>query len=268
MSAPSRGWIASVLYGLAAVGLAFLITPLLMLLPLSIDPSPFIRFPPRGFTFDWYREYFASTPWIDSTLLSLRVAVCASLIATAAGTLAAIGLVRGQFPGRHALAIVLLSPILLPLIVVAIAIYGVYASLKLVGQPSGLILAHAVLGIPFVLLNVAAALQAVPRSYEEAALSLGAHPAVVVGRVTLPLIWRDVAAGAVFAFVTSFDEVVIAMFLSGTTAITLPKRMLDGVFYDLRPILAAISVILVAFNFILAFVGLALARAKPRGEEA
>lgn len=264
MSAPSRGWISIVLCGLAALGLVFLVTPLVMLVPLSIDPSPFIRFPPRGFTLDWYREYFASTPWLESTLLSLRVAAEASLIATVAGSLAAIALVRGQFPGRHAVAILLLSPILLPLIVVAIAVYGVYASLHLVGEPNGLVLAHSVLGIPFVLLNVAAALQAVPKTYEEAALSLGANHLVVLGRVTLPLVWRGVAAGAVFAFVVSFDEVVIAMFLSGTTAITLPKRMLDGIFYDLRPILAAISVILVLFNIALALVGLTLARAKPR----
>lgn len=268
MLARERGWISFVLYGLAAVGLTFLITPLIMLVPLSIDPSPFIRFPPTGFTLAWYQEYFASAAWIESTLLSLRVAIGASLIATVTGTLAAIAIVRGQFPGRQAISLLLLSPILLPLIVVAIAIYGVYAALQLVGKPTGLMLAHAVLGIPFVLLNVVAALQAVPKSYEEAGLSLGAHPAVVLTRVTLPLIWRGIAAGAVFAFVTSFDEVVIAMFLSGTTAITLPKRMFDGIFYDLKPTLAAISVILVIFNVVLALAGLTLAKAKPGGAKA
>ena len=260
----SRGWIPWCLRSLALVGLVYLIIPLLMLFPLSVDPSPFIRFPPQGFSLTWYAAYFTSGPWIDSTLLSLRVGLGASAIATVVGTLAAIGLVRGRFPGRAVIGVLLISPMLLPLIVVAIAIYSVYAALQLVGQPSGLILAHSVLAIPFVILNVGAALQAVPNDYEEAALSLGANPAVVLVRVTLPLIWRGIAAGAVFAFVISFDEVVIAMFLSGTSAITLPKRLLDGIFYDLSPVLAAISASLVILNVALASLGLALAKGTGR----
>ena len=266
MGAPRRGWVGIALTVLAVGGFMFLITPIVMLIPLSIDPSPFIRFPPQGVTLHWYVEYLTTKKWIDSTILSLEVAAGASLIATVLGTLAAIGLVRGGFAARRAIALLLISPMLLPLVVVAIAIYGVYAALGLVGRPVGLILAHAVLAVPFVLLNVTAALQAVPRAYEEAAMSLGAMPLVVLARVTLPLIWRGVAAGGVFAFVISFDEVVIAMFLSSTTAITLPKRMFDGIFYDLSPVLAAISVILVLFNIILALTGFALAKAGRRAE--
>ncbi len=125
-------------------------------------------------------------------------------------------------------------------------------------------MAHSVLAIPFVLLNVNAALQAIPRSYEEAALSLGATPLDAVRIVTVPLIWRGVAAGAVFAFVISFDEVVIAMFLSSISTTTLPKKMLDGIFYDLSPVLAAISGVLVLFNIAFAILGLALANAAKR----
>ena len=264
MRAPDRGWVSLVLRALAIAGLVYLTIPLVMLFPLSVDPSPFLRFPPQDFSLFWYREYLSSGPWIDSTLLSLRVGLGASAIATVLGTLAAIGLVRGGFPGRRAIAVLVVSPMLLPLIVMAIAIYAVYAAMGLVGKPLGLTLAHAVLALPFVVLNVGAALQAVPKSYEEAALSLGAHPAVVLIRVTLPLIWRGIAAGAVFAFVVSFDEVVIAMFLSGTTAVTLPKRMLDGIFYDLSPMLAAVSALLVVLNVVLATLGLSLARGARR----
>ncbi|MFI4986652.1 MAG: ABC transporter permease [Alphaproteobacteria bacterium] len=248
---------------LVAVGLlalAFLLVPILMIFPLSIDPGPMLRFPPTGFTLTWYAQYLSDDRWIASTLLSLRIALSASVLATVLGTAAAMGFARGRVVGARAAALALLSPIVLPSIVTAVAIYGIYSALGLVGTTLGIILAHTVLGVPFVLLNVGAALRAVPRAYDEAAASLGAAPVTALLIVTLPLVWRGVAAGAVFAFVTSFDEVVIAMFLSSATAATLPKRMLDGIFYDLTPVLAAISAILVLFNVALALIGLSLMR--------
>ena len=122
-----------------------------------------------------------------------------------------------------------------------------------------LVLAHSVLGIPFVMLNVASALRGVPAELDDAAMSLAASPLATLFGVTLPLIWRGILAGAIFAFVVSFDEVVIAMFLSSSTTATLPKRMLDGIFYDLTPVLAAVSALLVIFNIVLALIGLSLA---------
>jgi putative spermidine/putrescine transport system permease protein len=149
--------------------------------------------------------------------------------------------------------------------VIAIAVYGVYAALGLVGSPFGLALAHGVLGTPLVIINVAAALSVVPKSYDEAARSLGASSLVSLFTVTLPLIWRGIAAGSIFAFVASFDEVIIAIFLTGTTSITLPRRMIDGIYYDLTPILAAVSGCLVVFNVILAVLGLWFASRPTRG---
>lgn len=245
-------------------GMIFLMLPILVIFPLSIDTSPMLRFPPQGFTLHWYEEFLTSESWLDATFVSLRVAFVASLIATLAGTLAAIGMHRARVPGHQVISIVLIMPVLLPLVVVAIAIYNLYAALNLVGTELGIALAHSVLAIPFVLLNVNAALQAVPRSYEEAALSLGAAPLVAVWIVTLPLIWRGVAAGAVFAFVISFDEVVIAMFLSSVSTSTLPKKMLDGIFFDLSPVLAAISGLMVLFNIALAILGMTFAKAAKR----
>lgn len=247
---------------IAGAGFVYLMLPILMMFPLSLEPGSLLRFPPSGISLRWYAEYFAGREWVASTLLSFKVALGAAGIATVAGTLAAVGLARASAALSSVCSLILLSPILLPTIVVAIAIYGVYASLRLVGSPFGLILAHSVLTIPFVILNVSAAVGALPRVLEEAAMSLGAGPAATLAQVTIPLIWRGIAAGAVFAFLVSFDEVVIAMFLSGTQAVTLPKRMLDGVFYEMTPILAAISVMLVLINVALAVLGLVLARPR------
>ena len=244
-----------VMWSITIVGIAFLIAPLLMIFPLSIDSRALIQFPPQDFTLKWYAAYLGSADWIGSTLLSLLVGLGASAIATTLGTLAGIGLVRGTFSYKRVIALILIAPLMLPLVVIAIAIYGIYSALGLVGSPVGLALAHGVLGIPLVIITVAAALSAVPKSYDEAAQSLGASSLVSLFTVTLPLIWRGIAAGAVFAFVASFDEVIIAIFLTGTTSITLPRRMIDGIFFDLSPILAAVSGCLVVFNVILALLG-------------
>lgn len=252
------GWLLSTI---GALALAFLLIPIIMIFPLSVDPSSFLRFPPTGFSLRWYVEYLSSAKWIDSTLLSLEIGVGASALATVLGAAAAIGIGRGRVPGRQIAGLALVSPILLPNIVTAVAIYGIYSTFGLVGTKLGIILAHTVLGLPFVMLNVGSALRAVPRAFDEASMSLGANPVASLFLVTLPLIWRGVAAGAVFAFVISFDEVVIAMFLSSPTVSTLPKRMLDGIFFDLTPMLAAISAMLVLFNVALVLVGLSLARA-------
>lgn len=260
-----RGVIGHVFFMLGALSLAFLLVPILMIFPLSIEPGSFLRFPPSGFGLRWYEAYLTGGSWIDSTLLSLQIALCASILATVLGTAAAIGIERHRVPGRRIIGALLLSPMLLPNIVTAVSIYGVYSALGLVGTRLGIVLAHTVLGLPFVMLNVGSALRAVPHALDEAAMTLGAHPATTLLLVVLPLVWRGVVAGAVFAFVISFDEVVIAMFLSSPTTMTLPKRMLDGIFFDLTPMLAAISALIVLFNVSLACVGLSLARARRVG---
>lgn len=260
-----HGWIGIGMCALAAGGLAFIVLPVLMMFPLSLESGPILRFPPQKLSLHWYRDYLASETWLASTILSLEVALCASAIATVTGTLAAVGLARTRPALRTVGYLVLMSPIFLPTIVVAIAVYGVYASLHLIGTPVALILAHAVLTLPLVALNVAAALATAPPSLEEAAMSLGASPAATLLQITLPLVRKGIAAGAIFAFLVSFDEVVIAMFLSGTQAVTLPKRMLDAIFYEISPMLAAISALLVVANVVLAAFALAAWRPSGRG---
>jgi putative spermidine/putrescine transport system permease protein len=270
MQSTEHGWVGTVFRVLAALGLIYMLLPITLMFPLSLEPGQMLRFPPQGFSLRWYREYFADDAWLESTILSLKVAAGAAAIATIFGTLAAAGLARASAAVRNACNVILMSALFLPTILVAVAIYGLYASLRLVGTPSGLIAAHAVLTLPFVILNVSTALGAVPRSLEEAASSLGATPFGSFFVVTMPLIWRGVAAGAVFAFLVSFDEVVIAMFLSGTQAVTLPKRMLDGVFYEMTPMLAAVSALMIIGNVLLMGIGLLLmpSRGYKLGSEA
>jgi putative spermidine/putrescine transport system permease protein len=254
-----RSTIGVVMLTLSACAVSFLVAPIIMLFPLSVEPGSILRFPPSGFSLRWYAAYLGSNEWIASTLLSLEIALLATLLATPLGTAAAIGLLRGKPPAARLLQAILVSPMLLPAIVVAIAIYGVYVTLGLVGSKIGIALAHAILGLPFVVLNVSAALRNVPSHYEDAALSLGANRMESIAFVLIPLIWRGVAAGAIFVFVLSFDEVVIAKFLSSSTNSTLPKRMLDGIFFDLTPMLAAVSVLLVLANILLVTIALQFA---------
>jgi len=258
-----RSAIDRTMFALGLFGLVFLILPVLMLFPLSLEPGSSLRFPPSGFSMRWYQAYLSNRAWLDSTIRSLEIAAYSSLIATILGCGAAIALSREHMRGLAVFSFVLISPMLIPHIVLAIAMYSVFASLGLAGSKLGLVLAHAVLGLPFVILNVASALRNIPADTENGAMSLGGSPVQVLWDITLPLVWRGLFAGAIFAFVVSFDEVVVAMFLSSATSSTLPKRMLDGIFFDLSPMLAAVSVCLVVFNVALASIAIVLTRATP-----
>lgn len=258
------GWVTAVMWVIASIGMVFLLVPLIMIFPLALDTGPMLRFPPRDVGFDWFKAYLTDADWMKATFISLRIAAVSTCIATLTGLFAAIALHRQDVPGRSIINVILVLPMMLPLVVVAISIYGVYAKIGLVGTEFGIALAHSVLCLPFVMLNVNSALAAMPKSYEEASLSLGASPLTGIWFVTIPLIWPGIAAGAIFAFVISFDEVVIAMFLSSIETTTLPKKMLDGIFFDLSPILAAISAVLILFNILMAVIGLALASASKK----
>jgi putative spermidine/putrescine transport system permease protein len=259
-----HGWITVTFRVIAGVGLIYMVLPIVLMFPLSMEPGQMLRFPPQGFSLHWYSDYFADGAWLASTLVSLKVALGATAIATVFGTLAATGLSRTSPAFRATALAILMSPIVLPTLLLAVAIYGMFATLHLVGTVTGLMAAHAVLTMPFVVLNVSTALSTVPRAFEEAASSLGANPVNTFLYVTLPLASRGIAAGAVLAFLVSFDDVVIVLFLSGVDATTLPKRMLDGVFYEMTPMLAAVSSLLIAVNIVLILVALLLTNSRLR----
>ena len=180
------------------------------------------------------------------------------------GTPAAIGLAGASFPGKQVVNALVLSPLIVPGIIVAIGLYFAYAQYGLVGHSLALVLGHTCLAVPFVVINVTAALAGVDRRLQQAASNLGAPPLAVFRQVTLPLIAPGMFAGAVFAFITSFDELLVALFLSGTGAVTLPRRMFDEIRYDIDPTIAAVSTLLIVTTTGLMFAAELLRRRSLR----
>jgi putative spermidine/putrescine transport system permease protein len=236
---------AAALGTVAGLILLFLLLPLFIVFPLSISSGNYLSFPPPGFSLRWYESFFDSRSWTGAALVSLQVAVPVMLVSVLLGTPAAIGLSRAEFRGKRLVNALVLSPIIVPGIIVAIGAYFVYARFGLVGHPVALILGHTCLAVPFVVINVGAALKGVDPQLERAAQSLGASPWATFRQVTLKLIAPGILAGAVFAFITSFDELLVALFLSGTSAVTLPRRMFDEIRYDIDPTIAAVSCLLI-----------------------
>jgi putative spermidine/putrescine transport system permease protein len=223
-----------------ALVLTYLVVPSLIVIVMSFSGGLFLEFPPRVVSFRWHETYWASQAWRDATIRSVKIGVLVTLLATAIGTMASLALVRPAWRGRSLLNALILSPVIVPTIVLSIGIYSVYARWRLIGTTLGLVLAHTLLGLPFVVLNVSAVLLKLDRALDRAARIHGAGPFYAFRQVTLPLIWPGMAAGAILAFLTSFDEIVIAMFVSGGDP-TLPKLMFDGIRYELNPVVAAVS---------------------------
>jgi ABC-type spermidine/putrescine transport system permease subunit II len=231
--------------------LVFLCAPILIVVVVSFNASEFIEFPPRAWSLRWYQNYFSARQWVEPTLLSLRIAFVTMVLATALGTTAAIGLTRGRFRGRRMLEFFFVSPMVMPTIVLAIGLYLLFARFKLVGQPLALYLAHTVVAAPLVIVIVSAALKTTDSAIELAARSLGAGYFRTLWHVTLPAILPSVVSGAAFAFLVSFDEVVLAIFLGGPATTTLPKRMWESVRYEIDPTLTAISTLLVIIPIVI-----------------
>jgi putative spermidine/putrescine transport system permease protein len=249
------------LWAAAGAVLVFLVLPLVIVVPTSFGPSAYMEFPPRGFSLKWYRAYFGSRAWIEPTLLSLQVAVVTMAVSTTVGTLAAFGLVRGRFPGRRFLEFFLLSPMVVPVIVFAIGCYFLFSRLKLVDTPVALYLSHTIVATPLVVVIVGSTLRTFDRTVEQAARSLGAGYARALWHVTLPLVRPAILSAAAFAFLTSFDEVVLSVFLGGPAATTLPKRMWDNVRHEIDPTITAVASILIAASIVLLALGEFLRRA-------
>ena len=236
------------LWVLVALVLFFLVFPVFVVVPVSFSSAKYLQFPPPGWSLQWYENYLIRPGWVDATFLSIRVALVTTLLATILGTAASLALVRGRFPGRNAINSFMVSPLVVPTIIVAIGIYFFYARVRLVGHPLGLSLAHTALALPFVITNVSATLHGFDERLEFAAMNLGANRWQTFRRVTLPIIRPGVFAGALFAFITSFDELIVALFVSGTGAVTLPRKMWDGLRQEIDPTIAAVSTILITLS--------------------
>lgn len=246
-----RHWGWWLLYGVGGLIAFYLVLPSLIVIPISFSDSLLLKFPPQRFSFRWYEAFFSTPAWKKSLWLSFRVGLGTMVMATLLGVLASVGLVRGRFPGKSALRAFLLSPMIVPFVVTALAMYYFYSALKLVGNPWALLLSHICLATPIVIVIVSATLQHFDRSLEQAAQILGATPMQTFLRVTFPIIRPGVITGALFSFIVSFDEVVIAAFIGGYRSATLPKRMFDNVRDEMDPTIAAISTLLVVMSILL-----------------
>ncbi|MCY4607711.1 MAG: ABC transporter permease [bacterium] len=224
---------------------AFLIIPIIVIMPLSFNSEPYFTYPMPGFSLRWYGDFFSSPQWLLGLQNSIIVGVFATLVATVLGTLAALGLNRAEYAGKSTILAVLISPIIVPIVITAAGMFYFYAKVGLTGTLAGLVFAHATIGVPFVVITVSATLAGFDYNLIRAGASLGGDPLRVFFKITLPLILPGVVAGALFAFITSWDELVIAIFLASTEEHTLPRRMWSGIRELLSPTIMAVATMLI-----------------------
>lgn len=256
-----------VLDAIVAVLLFLLIAPVLIIAATSITTTPYLAFPPVGFSLQWYRAFFGSAQWVAATILSFKVSVLAAIGATVLGTLAAIGFVRGEFAGKRAAFMLALAPQIIPAIVLAVGVYLFFAQIHLLGSIWSFVFAYIALTVPIVMLLVSSALRQANVRLERAAATLGASPARAFTAVTLPALLPTILAAALFAFITAFDEVVIAQFLAGSLNATLPKLMYVTLVYSIDPTISAISTLLVCLSLLIVVIA-ALFQRGYRTEDA
>ncbi|MEN5084742.1 ABC transporter permease [Bosea sp. TWI1241] len=226
------------------LGLVFLLLPTLVVVPISVGPDKYLHFPPRGFTLDWYRQLLGDPAWIKPALFSLKIAVIVAVLSTVLGTMAAYALTRGRLRGEQVVSLATLAPIIAPNIVIGVAMYLFFSRLGLSGSLVAFVLAHTVLATPYVIITVSASLVGTDADLDMAAMSLGATRWGAFRHVTLPLIMPGIIAGAVFAFIVSFDEPVVSFFLSSVRDKTLPRKIFEDLDFDVSPVVAAVSTLL------------------------
>ena len=258
-----RGWRRPgrvLLAAVSALAVAWLIVPGLIVIPISFAGERSLAFPPQSWSTQWYSNFFTNPEWTEATLTTLKVGALTTIIATVVGTATAFGLIRGRFPGKAGVNALILSPLIVPLVVTAIAIYSVFLEWRVVGTTLGFVAAHTVLALPFVVVTVGASLRSFDPRLEDAAASLGAGPWRTFWSVTLPAIRAGVMGGALFAFATSFDEVVISLFLATADLETLPVQIFNGISRQIDPTIAAASSLMLGVTV----VGFLIAAAMQR----
>jgi putative spermidine/putrescine transport system permease protein len=219
------GWWRWALLTITVATTGFLLVPIVFIAALSFGSSQWLIFPPPSWTFRWYIELFDDPRWLESAWTSFKIAVLVSVLSVGVGAVTSFGLVRGAFPGREALKAFFLTPMILPVVVLAVALYAFFLRVGLNGTIVGFVLAHLVVALPFSVLTIGAALDGFDKSIEDAAILCGASPLEAVLRVTLPSIVNALFSAAVFSFLASWDEVVLAIFMASPTLQTLPVKI-------------------------------------------
>lgn len=245
------------------VGL-FLLLPTLVVVPVSFNAKKTLTFPPEGWSTRWYQSFFSNPQWYDSAVYSLKIALAVTVLATMLGTAAALALshTRGRWP--TVVRSLLISPMIVPGVITAIGMFYVFLRLGLTQTMLGFVLAHTVLAVPFVVVTVSASLQSFDRQLVRASASLGARPFATFRSVTLPLLAPGVFSGAVFAFLTSFDEAIVSLFLAGPFARTLPIQIYQSVTAEIDPTIAAASTMLLTVTTIGVLTGAVVSARRGR----
>lgn len=244
--------------------LFYLVAPVIAVIPLSFTAGTLLIYPLPGLSTQWYADFFTSPLWTRATWNSLVFATATTGLATVLGTLAAVGLRLSKWRISRIFAVLLISPLIVPIVIVAVAMFYYFAGVGLLGTYVGIVIAHTVLAIPFVLVTVSASLKSFDFNLVRAAQGLGAPPHVAFRRVALPIIAPGVVSGALFAFVTSFDEIVVVLFIASPEQRTLPRQIFSGVSESISPTIGAAAVVLVAVSIALMCVVEGLRRRSDR----
>ncbi len=231
--------------------LCFLVLPILVVAPISFTSGNLLAFPLPGLSLRWYESLVETSVWLTAAQNSLFIGLASSALAMLLGTLAAMGLARSSFALKPLIIGLILSPVLVPIVITAVGIYFAFAATGLSGTYLGLILAHTVLSVPFVVITVMASLENFDFTLVRAANALGASPMTAFRRVTLPIVFPGIASGGLFAFATSFDEIVVTLFLAAPDQRTLPRQLFSGVREYVSPGIAAVATLLVVLSALL-----------------
>lgn len=245
-------------HGIAWLTLVFLMLPILIIIPLSFNAEPYftftegmLAFEADAYSLEWYREILNDDKWILAIKNSFYIGFFATILATVLGTCAAIGLSNPNMPFQRIIMAILLSPMIVPLIITAAGMFFFYSQMNIAGTYIGVIVAHAALGTPFVIITVNAALAGFDYSLVRASMSLGAPPLMTFLKVVVPLIRPGVISGALFAFITSFDEVVVVLFLAGPEQRTIPRQMFSGLREQINPTILAVATLLIIISVLM-----------------
>lgn len=262
---PSRSTTSRVLlWGIAVLVLIFLCLPTLVMIPISFTGASVLDWPPKGFSLEWYRALWQSPLWLQAAIRSLLVALGAALLAMLIGTPAAFALSRSRIQGKAVILGFVMAPLIIPRIIIAVALFYLYARVGLVGTYAGLILGHSVLAVPYVVVTLSAVLKGYDTRLDQAANNLGATNFRTLVHVTLPILKGGLISAFLFAFITSFDELTVALFVSGGLTATLPKQLWDSAILQVSPTLAAASTLLLLFLTLLIVVAERLRAASAR----
>ncbi len=253
-----------ILIGICILTALFLLIPIVFIIALSFGSSRWLAFPPPGWTLRWYEELFSDPRWIQSALVSARIALIVTILSVGLGLLASLALVRGRFRGRAVLRAFFLTPMVLPVVILAVALYAGFLRIGLNGTLVGFVIAHLIVALPLSIITISGALETFDPAIEDAAILCGASPWEARFRVTLPAIRHGLFSAAIFSFLISWDEVVLAIFMASPTLQTLPVRVWTTLRQDLTPVIAAVSTLFVVLTIVLMVAAALIRRGSSR----